>query len=360
MGPCTGTLQWPPTRQVFFGQGAKRARGRSQQRSGAHIAGPEGRVARPALAGQAEEFEQWQSSSTSSATALSRPWWRGTAVVVAGPDRIGALATQAQNGICGVIDAQIEDPVALRQQMRKLAGQYPERIASVSRDLAELKSQQAQLRQESDVSDRVVELASADLEQIRGLIDRAELTQNASYTTGEAAIVRVVFGEESLDMKQAYGKARSIQQVQDAYVQRAADIQRDLGYISQQETRLTQLLDQLQQEHTDFQAQMWQMDRQVDTIARNDRLITMMEKRQRTLDDQGRYGADSIQQLSSRFADIRSRQEARLETLGQSSNINSLRGQGQAPARFAEGVPLDGDPQPGRRPQARGHRDHPA
>lgn len=247
----------------------------------------------------------------------------GTAVVVAGPDRIGALATQAQNGICGVIDAQIEDPVALRQQMRKLAGQYPERIASVSRDLAELKSQQAQLRQESDVSDRVVELASADLEQIRGLIDRAELTQNASYTTGEAAIVRVVFGEESLDMKQAYGKARSIQQVQDAYVQRAADIQRDLGYISQQETRLTQLLDQLQQEHTDFQAQMWQMDRQVDTIARNDRLITMMEKRQRTLDDQGRYGADSIQQLSSRFADIRSRQEARLETLGQSSNINS-------------------------------------
>lgn len=247
----------------------------------------------------------------------------GTAVVVAGPDRIGALATQAQNGICGVIDAQIEDPVALRQQMRKLAGQYPERIAAVSRDLAELKSQQAQLRQESEVSDRVVELASADLEQIRGLIDRAELTQNASYTTGEAAVVRVVFGEESLDMKQAYGKARSIQQVQDAYVQRATDIQRDLGYISQQETRLTQLLDQLQQEHTDFQAQMWQMDRQVDTIARNDRLITMMEKRQRTLDDQGRYGADSLQQLSSRFADIRSRQEARLETLGQSSNINS-------------------------------------
>jgi hypothetical protein len=245
----------------------------------------------------------------------------GTAAVIAGPDRVCALASQAREGINSTIDAQIEDPVALRQQMRRLAGEYPERIAAVQRDLAELKSQQMQLKGEAEVSDRVVELAGADLDQIRGLIGRAEVAQTSA--TGGAQIVRVRFDEESLDMKQAYTKARSIQQVHDAYAQRASDIQRDLGYLSQQEARLTQLLDQLQQEHTDFQTQMWQMDRQVDTIARNDRLITMMEKRQRTLDQQGRYGADSLQQLSSRFADIRSRQEAQLETLSQSSNINT-------------------------------------
>lgn len=247
----------------------------------------------------------------------------GTAAVVAGPDRICALGTQVQNGINSTIDAHIDDPVALRQQMRKLAGQYPERICAVQRDLAELKSQQSQLNQEAMVSDRVVELAAADLDQMRGLIGRAEATQNAAMTGGEAQIVRVVFGDESLDMKQAYTKARSIQQVHDAYAQRGTDIQRDLGYLSQQESRLSQLLDQLQGEYTDFQAQMWQMDRQVDTISRNERLITVMEKRQRTLDQQGRYGADSMGQLASRFADIRAKQEARLETLSQSSNINS-------------------------------------
>lgn len=247
----------------------------------------------------------------------------GTAAVVAGPDRIGALCSQAQNGINSAIDAHIDDPVALRHQMRRLAGQYPERIAAVQRDLAEVRSQQTQLRQEAEVSERVVSLASADLDQMRGLIGRAEVTQTAAAATGEASIVRVAFDGESLDMKQAYAKARSIQQVADAYTQRLTDIQRDMGYLSQQEQRLAQLNDQLGQEYTDFQAQMWQMDRQVDTIARNERLIGMMEKRQRTLDEQGRYGADSMQQLSSRFADIRAKQEARLETLSQSSNINN-------------------------------------
>jgi len=247
----------------------------------------------------------------------------GTAALVAGPDRVGALFTQTRNCINAEIDEHIDDPVALRSQMRKLAGQYPERISAVERDLAELRAQTSQLRQEREVSERVVELASGDLDQIRGLIGRAETAQAAESASGGASIVRVVFNDESFDVDGAYSKARSIQQVQDAYVQRAADIDRDLGYLSQQESRLAQLHEQLRREYTDFQAQMWQMDRQVDTIARNDRLIAVMEKRQRTLDEQSRYQADSLGQLASRFADIRAKQESRLETLSTSTNINS-------------------------------------
>lgn len=247
----------------------------------------------------------------------------GTAALIAGPDRLGALFSQTQGSINAAIDSQIDDPVALRHQMRNLGAEYPERIAAVSRDLAELRAQVSQLRQESEVSDRVVSLASADLDQMRGLIGRAETTRQASAGMGDAAIVKVVFNDESLDMNAAYGKARSIQQVQDAYIQRAADIERDLGYLGQQEQRLSQLQGQLQQEYTDFQAQLWQMDRQVDSIARNERLITIMEKRQRTLDDNSRYHAGSMQNLASRFSDIRSKQEARLETLATSTNVNS-------------------------------------
>ncbi|GJQ29847.1 MAG: hypothetical protein HBSAPP03_17310 [Phycisphaerae bacterium] len=247
----------------------------------------------------------------------------GTAAVIAGPDRLAALFSQTRGSINSVIDAHIEDPVALRHQMRTLGAEYPERIAAVGRDLAELRQQVSQLRQEAEVSDRVVALASADLDQMRGLIGRAETTRQAAAGMGDAAIVRVVFNDESLDMNAAYVKARQIQQVQDAYIQRAADIERDLGYLGQQEQRLSQLQSQLQQEYTDFQAQLWQMDRQVDTIARNERLITIMEKRQRTLDENSRYHAGSMQNLSSRFADIRAKQEARLESLATSTNVNS-------------------------------------
>lgn len=247
----------------------------------------------------------------------------GTAALVAGPDRLGALFSQTRGSINSAIDEHIDDPVALRAQMRSLGEEYPERIAVVGRDLAELRSQVAQLRQEAEVSDRVVTMASADLEQMRDMIGRAETTQAAAAGMDGAPIIRVVFNDESLDVNGAYTKARSIQQVQDAYIQRAADIERDLGYLAQQEQRLAQLQGQLQQEYTDFQAQLWQMDRQVDSIARNDRLITMMEKRQRTLDDNSRYHAGSMQNLASRFADIRSKQESRLETLATSTNINS-------------------------------------
>src|SRR4051812_30922542 len=101
----------------------------------------------------------------------------GTALVIATPDRIGALFTQTQDHINAAIDKHIEDPVALRAQMKKLEGEYPARIAEVRGDLAELKEQQGQLKRELAVSDRVVALAQTDMEQMQGLISRGEEAQ---------------------------------------------------------------------------------------------------------------------------------------------------------------------------------------
>jgi len=249
----------------------------------------------------------------------------GTAAMVAGPERLGALFTQTRNSINTVIDRNIDDPIALRVQMKQLEGEYPQRISEVRGDLAELREQISQLKREQAVSDRVVSLATTDFEQMQSLLAKAQSTQESislASDTGDrpAQVIRVVFNGESLDLKQAFSKANKIQQVRGAYSNRMTEIDRDLGYLAQQETRLTQLAEQLDTEHQEFQAQMWQMDRQVDSIARNERLIGMMEKRQRTLDEQGRYSANSLEHLSSRFADIRAKQESKLEMLGQSSN----------------------------------------
>ncbi|MFZ4574955.1 MAG: hypothetical protein ACOYN0_11195 [Phycisphaerales bacterium] len=237
----------------------------------------------------------------------------GAAVAVAGPQRVSALFDQTRGKINQAIDSQIEDPVALRSQMRQLEGEYPARIAEVRGDLAELQHQVAQLNRELEVSHRVVGLASNDLDQMQGMISRAEIAQTSASGNH---VVKVVFANQSIELKDAYGKANRIRQVQAAYSSRATDIERDLGYLGQQESRLTALLNQLETEHAEFQSQLWQMDRQVDSIARNERLIGMMEKRQRTIDQQSRYGAHSLDQLSGRFADIRAKQEAKLEALG--------------------------------------------
>lgn len=236
----------------------------------------------------------------------------GAAAIVAGPDRLCALGSQTRGKIQSAIDGKISDPVALRAQLKSLEGTYPGRIAEVRGDLAELREQTRQLNRELEVSERVTQLSAADMDTMQGMIARAE----EASASDETAIVRVVFNNEPVDLKEAYNKANRIRQVHNAYSSRAADIKRDLGYLAQQETRLTSLLDTLETEHAEFQAQMWALDRQVDSIARNDRMISMMEKRQRTIDEQSRYSANSLDQLQGRFADIRAKQEAKLEAFG--------------------------------------------
>ena len=64
-----------------------------------------------------------------------------------------------------------------------------------------------------------------------------------------------------------------------------------------------------------FQAKLFQLDAQIDTIARNERLIDMMEDRQATIDEHSRFQANSLDQLNNRLTQIRTEQRARIETI---------------------------------------------
>lgn len=235
----------------------------------------------------------------------------GAAVAVAGPQRVAAVFQQTKQKINSSIDKHIEDPIALRAQLRELEGQYPQKIADVRGDLAELEAQFAQLNRELAVSQRVVALADEDLIQVQGLLAKAEeaRVQNVGH------VIRVRVDNQSMDMEEAYSKANTISQSRSAYAARAADIERDLGLLTQQRDRLSTLLTQLETERADFQSQLWSLDRQVDAISRNDRMIELMSKRQETLDSIDRFEVASLDQLTGKMADIRARQEAELQRL---------------------------------------------
>lgn len=252
----------------------------------------------------------------------------GAGVVVAGPERVSALLTQTHDSIHAQIDKCVKDPVALRAQLRKLEGQYPARIAEVRGDLAELRTQIGQLNRDRDVNGRAMELAAADLNSLQSMLAKAENLRgstNAVLTSSEenAPVFAVRFAGETLGLDQAHSKLNAIEQHSAAFAQRVADIDRDLGYLSQQESRLSTLLDQLETEQGQFQSQLWQLDRQVDAIARNDRMIEMMSKRQNTIDKHSRYRAESLDQVNVRVADIRARQEAQLESLSKTTTANN-------------------------------------
>jgi chromosome segregation ATPase len=236
----------------------------------------------------------------------------GAAALIAGPHRVAALFESMRNSVNEKVDAAIDDPTALRAQLRDLEAQYPERISALRGDLAELQEQQRQVDRDRAVAERVVQLADADAAALQPLVAQA---QAADAEAQPGTVVTVRFQDASLKLDEASSRLTRIVQTRTAYASRAAESARDLDCLGQQRERLEQLLSQLESERSDFRAQIWQMDRQVDTIARNDRLIELMQRRQKTMDECGRYEAGSLAQVQSHMAEVKSKQESQLKML---------------------------------------------
>lgn len=235
----------------------------------------------------------------------------GVAVLVAGPERVAALAGQCRTAVCNKIDQSIDDPVALRAQLRTLEAEYPKRITSVRADLAELEAQLSELQRDKSVSERVVEMAAADLNELKDMLVRAENARTEAPT----AVINVRFDNQAFSLDQAYSRATQINNTLNVYSTRAADADRDLGFLNQQKDRLAELLSTLETERAQFQAQIWQLDGQIEMIARNEKLIDIVEKRQESIDRHSRFEAVSLEQITGRMAQIRAEQESRLQSL---------------------------------------------
>ncbi len=235
----------------------------------------------------------------------------GVLVAVAGPGRVHAMFDQARGNITQVIDSNIDDPILLRAQIKKLEAQYPQKIADVRSDLSEVRTQVSQLERELQVAHKVVALAAQDLKGVDSQLTQARVTQQAN----PGAIVRISYNNKPVELEDAYTKRQRIEDTRDLYLSRAADLETDLGYLRDQEGQLSDLLARLETEHSEFQAKLFQLDAQIDTIARNDRLIGMMEDRQATIDEHSRFRANSLEQLDSRLSTIRNEQRARLEAI---------------------------------------------
>lgn len=240
----------------------------------------------------------------------------GAAAVVAGPHRVAGLFHSAQQKVCTVIDANVDDPTVLRSQLRELADKYPQRIAGVRGDLAELQEQMRQIERDRLVSDRVVALATKDIDGLKSMLAKAE---DARASAGAGRAILVAFNDKNLKLDEAYSRATQIQQTRAAYQAKGADADRTLSYLQQQETRLMELLGKLESEQAEFQTQLWQIDHQVDAIARNDRLLEMLEKRQKQIDSYSRYDVVSLDQVKQRLSQVQAKQEAQFATLDKTS-----------------------------------------
>ncbi len=247
----------------------------------------------------------------------------GALVLVAGPSRVHALIMQGCDTVNGVIDSNITDPVALRSKLRQLEETYPRRIEQVEGDLAQLQTQQAQLTRELRIAEGVVDLTTRDHEQLSMALERLDGERiRLASTTDDREYVLVV-DNQRLSPEAAESKCEQILATKAANAAKAADLEKHLAYLGQQETRFDDLLSKLKSEQTQFRAQLWDLDRQVDAVARNERMIEVMKSRQRTLDEQGSYRAASLGQFQQSVAARLAQQEAQLTSLAQNQAVSN-------------------------------------
>jgi len=209
-----------------------------------------------------------------------------------------------------VFDDFVDDPVALRRQVQGLADQYPDRITEVRTEIAQIDLQLNQLQHDNEVADRVVALTSDDLEEIRVAITEA----NTSSEMGRKVAIRR--GSFRVGIDQAKSEARRIAGIRAAYEDRRVGNDQQISLISNQRNRLSEILDQLEAEYGEFEEKLWVLDRQIDAIERNDRLIEMTEEQQALLNDYERLGkVGNLRQLEAKLEELRLTQEAQLQAL---------------------------------------------
>ena len=238
----------------------------------------------------------------------------GALAFIVGPDRLAAGFDQARSQVQMFAEDFVEDPVALRRQLAGLAEKYPDRIAEVRAELAEIDRQVNKLEEDKEIASRVVAMTTDDLAGIRVAV----LEAGNSGTSARPVSIRV--GGRQVDVDGARQEARRISAIRSTYQDRLATDETQLDFLSTQRDRLGEILIKLEEEHGRYQAKLWQLDRQIDAIARNDRLIEMTKEQQAILADYDKFSeVGSLDQLESKLAELRTIQEAQLQTLANRS-----------------------------------------
>jgi len=241
----------------------------------------------------------------------------GGITLIIGPDRVfaafGTIQTQANAIVDQYID--VEEAQALRGRLHELAEAYPDRIAEIRGEVARVETQLDQFAHDADVARRVVAMTGSDLEQLAMKVQTAE--------RGSLRTVSLVPGDAGVNIDVAYREGHRIKGIRETYQERLVSDQRQVGMLETQRERLATLLDQIEHEFADYQAQVWQLDRQIDAIQRNDRLIALTESQQATLRAFESPGnAEGLRAIETRLAELQAVQEGTLQALTERGRQN--------------------------------------
>jgi chromosome segregation ATPase len=235
----------------------------------------------------------------------------GGITLLVGPESVAMGLSKVRNTAQGMVGSVIDDPTILRMQLQQLADQYPDRIAEVRGELAQVEHQLAQLERDVEVATRVVAMTTDDLTELRQLVTRAEAKQQSGVRT-----VAIRHDGVRYDVDEAYTEAHRINHVRQTYADRLDYDKQQTKFLGEHKVRLQEILGTLESEFSTYQAQLYQLEREIESIERNDRLIELTQEQEATLRSFDRFGkVANLKQIQSKLAELRAVQQAQLESL---------------------------------------------
>ncbi|MBM4112213.1 MAG: hypothetical protein FJ253_02390 [Phycisphaerae bacterium] len=235
----------------------------------------------------------------------------GALAMVVGPNRVGAAADQIRTWSQDAIDRMVDDPIALRRQLEQLGAEYPGRIGQLRGEISQLDRQLTQLSQECEVSRRVVAMTTSDLEQMQTALAAA-----APVAAGPTARTASLHSRDASEAGRIRAEAKRVQHIRSSHQDRLTGGEKQLVMLKDQREKLATVLQKLEREHGDFQVKLAALDRQIDAVGRNQRLIEMAREQAKVLAEYERCGrVGNLGQLEGRLEQIRLEQEAQLQVL---------------------------------------------
>ncbi|KAA3614360.1 MAG: hypothetical protein DWQ01_01260 [Planctomycetota bacterium] len=201
--------------------------------------------------------------------------------------------------------------VRLPKELQALNREYPKRIATVRKDLAELQAHLRQLRVERRISERVIQLAKKDQENLQSKLAHSKHASPACtscHTEHSPGVMKQLAENWQKRISQA-------EQTIQGHRSSLEETGIEMSSLKRQASQLQALLTKLESEYSQFRVKATSLERQIHSAKRNQRLIEMIEQRQRTIDELTAYEAPSLSQFESRLHQVRSQQLARLEIL---------------------------------------------
>lgn len=231
----------------------------------------------------------------------------GSSLILAGSDRSEAILHDVRDKIGQAIDANLDDPAALRRELTQLGREYPARISKVRKDLAGLRCDINQLERDHGISSRVVELADEDLAQLHPNLD--------GPGTANAHLAAFGTADRAYPARGVARRVLQIQQTRAAHLSRARDANQQLSLLRQQEAQFVDVLHKLEGDQAKLRTQLDQLNLQVDSIQRNERLIQLLDRRKRTLEECRTYDLQTLDQMTGKLTQILTEQSVELEML---------------------------------------------